>query len=152
MKQFLIVALFMVILAGTVFSSGIMAFGDWQETVDESDLTGGAGSDVTDTYESASNQTSILITGMNNKNWQVTVDRTDTSWYTDLVIEARRTDSSSEVSGGTTYQIITTSPAVFFTGRNNKLGISIQYRLGGVNLSIPADTSSATITYTLTGT
>jgi hypothetical protein len=152
MKIYIYMAIFFVLCTPCLFPGGVMAIGTWNETIDETDLQGGAGSDIPDTYESNAAATSILITGMNNKDWAMTVEMSEINWHGDFTIYLKRTDNSGGVSGGTTYQVLTTSPVSFCTGSDNQFGIRIQYQLEGVSLQIPADTYSITVTYTVTET
>ena len=62
--------------------------GSWTHTIDKSNLTGGAGTVLTSTYTSAQNVNLVSITGAKNKNdnWQVNIQRIDTTWNSSLQI------------------------------------------------------------------
>ncbi len=152
MKYFIFYIFIFILFSHNIFAGGLMATGDWNETIDENDLLSGAGSDITDTYESAVNATRLMSINMRNKTWEMTIEMSETNWHGDFSIYARRTDNSGSVTGGQTYQEITTSTEYFFEGSGNQLNLLIQYQLRGVTLQIPADIYTITIIYTITET
>ena len=132
----------------------ISLVGVWSETVDESDLAGGAGSDLISTYESASNQVSIDITGTTGDSdaWRIDVKKTDTSWHSDLHLSLRRTSDGSgsgSITGGTSYQEATDTFTEFFSGSGDRTGINVQLKITGVSVNVPTDTYSTTVYYTV---
>ncbi len=128
--------------------------GSWSRVIGAGDLTGGPGSDLTATYESATNQIRMAV--RDDANWRVDVRRIDTIWHADFVLSIRRTNNGTAgngwVAGGTTYLQITTTSQTFVTGRRNRRGITLQERLGGVSVSIPVRTYMTTIQYTVVDT
>jgi hypothetical protein len=133
-----------------VSAGDIVATGGWNETVDSSDLTSGAGSDLASTYQSIASATDLDVTAA--ADYRVDVRRTDGTWSGDFTLSVRRTaigGGSGTVSGGTTYQSVTTTDAEFFTGNGNRSGIKLQYQLEGMSVSISPDTYTTTVTYTI---
>lgn len=135
----------------------ITVSGDWSRTITASDLQAGAGSDLASTYESASNQASITIsgTGGNTDAWRVDVRRTDTTWHANFTLSVKRTADGSGgggISGGTAYQAITTTDASFFSGTGDRTGVTAQLKLEGMSVQVPPATYSTTITYTVVDT
>jgi hypothetical protein len=135
----------------------ISLVGVWSETVDASDLAGGAGSDLISTYESASNQVSIDLTGTTGDSdaWRVDIKRADTAWHGDLHLSLRRTSDGSgsgSISGGASYQEITDTYSEFFSGSGDRTGINVQLKINGVSVGVPADSYSTTVYYTVVDT
>lgn len=126
------------------FAISISASGGWSETIDEYDLTSGAGSDLQSTYESATDATLLTISECQNSDdtWKVNVSYSSSSWPFSLSVKK---------SGGN-YQTITTTQTDFFSGSGDTSGIALQYKLEGVSIKIAPGTYSTTITYTVVDT
>ena len=127
--------------------------GSWSRVIGAGDLTGGPGSNLTATYTSATNQVLMGVTGAGNRNWRVDVRRIDTIWHADFVLSIRRTNNGTAgpgtVTGGTSYLQITATSQTFVTGSRNRTGITLQERLDGVSVSIPATAYTTTILFTV---
>ena len=141
--------------AGAVIN--ITVTGSWTQTIDKSNLTGGAGTVLTSTYTSAQNVNLVSITGAKNKNdnWQVNIQRIDTTWNSSLQIFARRTSNGTgtgSVSGGQAYIQVTLNNSVFFSGAGNMNNISVQLQLTGASLQISPNQYTTTIQYTVIDT
>jgi len=137
----------------------ISAVGTWSETVDQADLAGAPGSNLNTTYESATDQVSIDISGTvpapPADNWRVDVKKTDTTWHSDLHLHLKRTSDGTgpgTISGGSSYLEVTDTYAEFFGGANDRTGIYLQLKITGVSVSVPANTYSTTIYYTVVDT
>jgi len=135
----------------------IAVTGPWSLTIDEDDLIAGAGSDLISTYESNTDQVSIVISNTtgNDDNWRVDVRRTDTTWHSDFVLSIKRTGDGTgggSITDGTTYQQVGTTNSEMFSGAGDRSNIPIQLQLGGVSLQVAPDTYSTTITYTVVDT
>ena len=129
----------------------ITVTGSWTQTIDASDLQAGAGSDLIDTYESASDAVSIDIS-QTGGDWRVDVKKVDTNWHSNFQLSVRRTSSgtgSGTISGGTSYQEVTDTDQSFFNGTKSRDGINVQLKLSGVSVQIPPDTYSTTVYYTV---
>ena len=132
----------------------ITATGGWTETINYSDLISGAGSDLTGTYESAANATSLDITnssGVGDK-WRVDMQRSDSIWHANFTLYIKRVATPPRVSGGTTYTEIRTTSDAFIDGKGNISGLTCQYQLTGMSVSIPPNTYSTTVTFTIVDT
>jgi hypothetical protein len=132
----------------------IAATGGWTETVDASNLISGAGSNLTSTYTSPGNATTITLTNTKNKNdnWRVNVRRVDSTWNSNLTLYVRRTSNGTGaggISGGTTFIQILSSDQQFFSGSGDRNGISCQYRLTGMSINVDPGTYSTTVIYTM---
>jgi hypothetical protein len=128
----------------------VSAVGGWTETIDSSDLVSGAGSDLTDTYESSNDATTLDIT--HDPQWHVDIHRTDTIWSPDFTLYAKRTSEgtgSGSISGGISYIEVTAVGTQFFTGSQDRSGIDVQYQLTGVSVGISPGTYTTTVTYTV---
>jgi len=80
--------------------------GSWTLTIDVSNLIGGPGTDLTDTYESAANQIVIDVSATGNTSWRVDVRKSDITWPGQFHLDVRRTGNGTgngDVSGGLTY-------------------------------------------------
>jgi hypothetical protein len=131
----------------------ITATGGWSETIDFNDLISGAGSDLTGTYESATNATVLDITNAigGGDKWRVDMQRSDSTWHANFTLFIKR-QAMGGLTGGTTYTEIRTITDTFFTGKANKSGINCQYQLTGMSVSIPPNTYSTTVTFTIVDT
>jgi hypothetical protein len=132
------------------YTGDIVATGGWNRTIDSSDLTAGAGSDLTAAYESAANATSLDLTAVGD--FRVDVRRTDGNWSGDLTLYVKRTQpgsGSGSISGGTSYQAVSTADMEFFTGNSDRTGIEVQYQVDGVSVSMSPDTYTSTVTFTI---
>jgi hypothetical protein len=130
----------------------ISVTGSWFETIDETDLMGGAGSDLESTYESAADQVSIDLLGAGNKGWRVDIRKVDTDWHADLGLYARRTSDGSgpgQIAGGTSYQQITDTYQEFVRGDHNRRGVNVQLMLDGVSAGLPCGNYLTTVYYTV---
>lgn len=122
--------------------------------IDASDLISGAGSDLRDTYESASDATSIDISNCTSTMdaWRVDVSRSDVKWHSNFTFYLRRaSDGSGQgiINGGFDYQEVTFLNNAFFSGEGNRQFIYIQYKLAGESLQIPVDEYRNRITFTV---
>ena len=147
----LILLLLLISSSGICWAASIVVSGSWAETIDASDLQAGAGSDLIGTYESSANEVRIRITA--SANWQVDVRKSDTTWHANFQLYVRRTSDGTgkgSVSGGTTYQEVTTTDQSFFTGDQNRNNVDVQLRLTGVSVQIPPNTYTTTVNYTIT--
>jgi len=136
--------------------------GSWSETIDETDLQAGAGSDLNPTYTSATNQININIDKIVygnfwdwfvNYNWRVDVRRSDTNWDSQFRLYVRRTGNGfglGSISGGTTFQEVTLIDQVFFSGSRRRYYIPVQCQLGNVSINISPDVYTTTVIYTVT--
>ncbi len=127
----------------------ITVTGEWSLTIDQNNLVAGAGSDLMDTYESATNQVLIGVWGP-DRTWRVDVHRVDTQWHSNFILQVRR-QANNRIIGGLTYQTITPVAQEFFRSRNrrNVTGIQVQFRLMGVSINIDPAIYTTTVVYTL---
>lgn len=134
-------------------AANISASGGWTLSLSSSNLTGGAGSDLTATYTSTANATILNVASPGNGTWRVYINRNDSSWPADFLLYAQRTSTgtgSGTISGGTSYQQITTGQVSFFTGSKNRTGINIRYQLRGASIQVSPGTYNTTVVYTIT--
>jgi hypothetical protein len=136
------------------------ATGSWSKTITSANLTGGAGSDLTSTYESGSSQATCSIdwTWGIVDSWRVDVHKVDGTWDANLKLYIKRTsDGWNLLAGridccGTSYQEVTSVSQAFFYGYGNVFDIAMQFQLAGISVSIPAGTYSTTVYLTLVDT
>ena len=130
----------------------ISVTGSWFETIDETDLVGGAGSDLRSTYESAADQVSINVVGADKKSWRIDVRKVDTDWHGDLSLYVRRTSDGSgqgQITGGTSYQQLSDTYQEFFSGDRNRKNVNVQLMLDGVSAQTPCGNYLTTVYYTI---
>jgi len=143
-----------------VAETGVTVTGSWSETINESDLTAGPGSNLASEHQSASNEFSIRIQGFGSSkkdpdSWRVDVRRSDATWHANLSVFVRRTANGSgngTISGGAAYQTVTVTDQAFFQGSNDRSGIRAQAKVGGVSLSVPPNTYQTSIVFTIVDT
>ena len=151
------IALVLASAGAALASISISVYGVWSETVNESDLAAGPGSNLVSTYESASNQTTIDVSGTtgDSDTWRVDIKKTDTSWNSNLHLYVRRTSDGSgsgSISGGDAYQEVTDTFSELFSGSGDRTGICVQLKITGVSVGVPADAYSAAVYYTVVDT
>jgi hypothetical protein len=136
--------------------TAIAVTGSWSLSIGQANLTGGAGTDLTSTYASATGQATLGVSGTYSHTWRIDVRRVDTTWHANFHLWIKRTNNgtsgSGSYSGGTTYLDLTTSNQTFMTGTGDRTGFTLQFQLTGVSTAIPAASYSTTITYTITQT
>ena len=146
MERRLKIGISLLIAAALISSEAVWAAvsisvtGSWFESIDATDLTGGAGSDLPSAYESAADQVSIQVVGAGNSDWCVDIHKVDTDWHGDLGLHVRRTSDGSgqgRISGGTSYQQVSDTHQEFFSGDHNRKNISVQLMLDGVSADLP---------------
>jgi hypothetical protein len=108
--------------------------GSWSLTIGSGNLQGGAGSNLTSTYTSTSGAISMALSATYRwSTWSVSVNRVDTSWNANFVLQIERTGNGSgsgTIAGGTTYLTITTTSQTFVTGTGVLTGITLQEHSG----------------------
>jgi hypothetical protein len=125
--------------------------GRWTIDLDDTSLSGGAGTDFASPVESAADLVDVDVSNPQNA-WRIDIRRTDSVWHANLRIYARRTTDgtgSGTVSGGTTYQEITTVDQPFITGTLGRSNMKVQLAVD-VEVSVGIDNFSTTIYYTAT--
>jgi len=132
----------------------ISATGGWIETIDASDLVSGAGSNLIDTYESASDATVIHISNCVDKfdQYRVDVRRVDGTWHADFTLYVQRTSNGSgegTIKGGQNYFEITATDSEFFSGKGDRSNINVQYELTGMSISVSPNIYSTTVVFTV---
>jgi hypothetical protein len=140
----------------TAESIDIAATGGWSETVDQLDLVSGAGSQLVDTYESATDATSIDITNTLDKRdaWRVDVRRVDGGgWHGDYTLYAKRTSNGNGqgdiISGGLSYVEIMTTDREFYSGEGALWNVDVQYQLTGMSINVLPANYSTTVIFTV---
>ncbi len=133
----------------------LSATGGWNETVNESDLISGAGSNLVDTYGSTTDATNISISNCtdDSDNWRVDVRRVDEGgWYGDFTLYVKRTSEGTgngSVSDGLSYVEITSTDTPFFSGAGDRSNITIQYQLTGMSINVSPTNYNTTIIFTV---
>jgi hypothetical protein len=140
-----------------VLATSITVTGSWSLSIGQANLTGGAGTDLTTTYTSATNQATMNAAGTYSwTNWRISVRRIDTTWHANFHLWVKRTNNGTSgtgsYSGGTTFIDLTTTDQTFMTGTGSRSGFTLQFQLTGVSTAIPAASYSTTIRYTIVDT
>ena len=147
-----ILALIFILLYSEIYAQNIIVTGSWFLTIDTSYLQSGAGSDLTNPFESASAEIEIENKILNKKYWRVDVKKMDNNWHSNFNLYIRRTTDGTGkgwISGGTNYQEITDVDQSYFNGYSNRRNIGNQLKLDNVSVQIPSDTYTTTVYYTV---
>lgn len=153
LKPGVLFALLMTAGLPAVFPLTVTVTGGFGFVIDETDLTGGAGSEFEPTQESLDN--SILIevgdTTGGTDAWHIEAHKEDAAWHAGLSVSLLRTGSGTgTVTGGDSLPVeLTGTDQVFFSGEGDNTGIPVKIILDGVSVLIPADTYSTTIYLTI---
>ena len=134
--------------------ASVTVTGSWALNISVADLLGGPGSPLNNSYESLVDQIIIDIDGKKVNGWILYVRRSDITWNSDFRLNIKRTSNGSAgggtVTGGTTYQEITTTDAEFFQGDKKLKGIENQLQLQLLSGVVDSDTYQTTVIYTVT--
>ena len=138
--------------AGICWAASITATGNWLDlTINASNLTGGAGSNLIDTYQSDPAAVSITITATSG-NWGLNVKKINSNWHDNLHLHIKRTSDgtgSGSVSGGGSYQEVKDIDQGFFSGNGDRSNVNVQLELTGVSIQVPPAVYTATVYYTV---
>lgn len=151
----LVLAFLLLFLPAPAEAATISSVGGWNQIINSSNLTSGAGSDLTDTYLSSTGATTLEVSGCvdETEEWQIWLKRVDQTWDSDrFVLSVKRTSDGTGdgiISGGDTFQVVSTADVLFFTGQGDRSGITIQYRLTGISIQVLPDNYSAAVEFTI---
>lgn len=156
---FRLLMLFLVgLLATDARAHAIAKTGSWSVTVNSSDLASGAGSDLNSTKESSAGVVTLTLTdiGLGEASYRIDIRKaSSSSLSSDVHLWVKRvTDGSGSgsITGGTSYQEVTSVDTSFFSGTLDRSGIQVQYQLTGLGLSLNSGGGQATIRYTIVDT
>lgn len=113
--------------------------GGWFLTVNEYDLTSGAGSNLKDTFLSPADATLIDVQASPKMSWTVYAKLNTSSVNTNLKVYVRRTSDgqgSGSIEGGEHFILLREGNNRFFSGIGQQKGITIQYMAKGIHLGI----------------
>jgi len=116
----------------------ILVSGGWFLAIDQFNLKAGAGSNLTETYESPPDATLIDIIAHKETSWAIYVRRINQTH--NLSIYIRRTSDGTgreKIEGGENFILVEESPKLFFRGKGEKRSITVQFKIGGVSIGIP---------------
>lgn len=137
---------------------GITVTGSWSTVLPVASVTE-AGNDFQATYTSAANQVLLnffKIQGNSPFNYRIDIRKSDIDWNASLKLYARRSGDGNPltgntgISGGTTFQLLTNTNQLFFSGYRGRDNVPVQFQLTGVSVLIPAKTHTTTVIYTIT--
>lgn len=154
MRHMIGVVVFLIVWTAAlpVSAADISATDSYTKTITSSDLISGAGTDLKNTYESASNQIDVDISGLWSHTHAISVYKVDSSWNSNLHLYVRRTatgTAGSEVWNGTSYQEVTSTATEFFRADLDSYNIKLQFELTGMSIHIPIGTYSTTVYLTI---
>ena len=152
----IIISLFLslILLWSAVSAITIQVSGVLNLVLGEAALDGPPGSNLRPEYESSRDKIRITVFEQYYLRWQVNVRKTDNNWHPDLHLFIRRTsdgngDPTSRVIGGLDYREISDFDRGWFRGGGNRDNINAQLKLTGVSVSLPVDTYTTIIMYTV---
>jgi hypothetical protein len=130
--------------------------GNWNLNVQASEITE-AGSNYIGSFESATNQ---IIFNRNApdfylQNWSITIHKSDVTWDSNIKLWIRRTGdgngvNGSSISNGANYQEVVNTPISFFNGYKEVNDIPLQLKYTGISVTIPINTFSTYLNFTIT--
>lgn len=128
--------------------------GSWNITANQSDLTGGGGSDFKTEFLSPLDAVFLKIRRIRSKPWEVDVRRQDVFWRVEFTLYAKRSSdgignpNKSGIFGGTQFLELQDSDNLFFSGWGTRHNVGLQFKLTGLTAAVPADIYSTNIVYT----
>lgn len=149
--RYIILSSLLICSGGICWAISITVTGNWPETIDSTDLQAGAGSNLIDTYESATDAVTIDISATAG-DWGLDVKKIDTNWHSNLHLHVQRTSDgagSGSISGGDAYQEVTDTDVPFFSGNGDRSNIKVQLKLTGVSIQVPPDIYTTAVYYTV---
>lgn len=130
----------------------ITAVGEWNLNITSANLQAGAGSDVSDTYESDPDEVELNVREVGGR-YTVDVRLDDTGdWNTDLILSAQRTNlgCGCNTVDANVYQVIGDIDVTIVNAAQCCLDWDFQFKLEGVSVLLGAGTYSTTLLYTVT--
>jgi hypothetical protein len=157
MNRKLFIILILSIITGSASDLQALVYisvaGSWQETIDSTDLIPGPVILLPSTYTSPGDAVRIDITTTKNEKWLVYVSKSDSIWDPRMHLFLRRTSNGTgvgKISGGTSFQEISSLNQSFFSGSKGLINIAVQFQLTGISLQIPPAGYGTKVTYTIT--
>ena len=136
-------------LLAPAYGYDLNSSGGWSVDISAANLINYAGSNLEPELESASGVSNLSVTN-GSGGWTVSMRKS--GGHSNVRIFVKRTSGgigNGNISGGTAYLELTGSNTVFFTGTQNKTGISLQYKLTGLSIDIPPAVYLSSITFTV---
>lgn len=133
-------------------AADLIATGGWTETVDASDLSGGAGTDLNGVYESGPGATTLTVSAAPGT-WRIRARRVEVSWDSRLTVWVKRVSDGSgsgTIAGGSSYVQLGTTDTEIFSGTEDRNNISLQYKVTGLSKNIQPGTYLTDIVFTVT--
>jgi hypothetical protein len=138
-------------LTSMVNATDLTSSGDWVETLNATNLSTGAGSDLPACLQSISGITTLSVSNVTGS-WRVTARSNVSTWDSHLTLYVRRTSAgigSGTITGGDAYVAITSTDSDFFSGSNARSSISVQYKLAGLAHNLSPATYLSSLTFTV---
>ena len=142
------------------YPQSLSVIGGWTTSIPSTNVTEAGLNYGTGSTTSATNQSLMTVNVPKSVSVaRVFIQKSDTSWDSRLVISALRTGSGTgngnfRVTGGTTAQVIGSTPQLFFEvdpGSGNRVqNIPLQYVISGISVLLPVKAYTTTIIYTVT--
>ncbi len=128
--------------------------GGWSLEINETNLSGTAGSDFTATSTSVANAAVVNVADAVDQfeAWYIDINKTDVAWDSSLTLSSIRTSDGiglGTISGGTVLLEITDTAQRFFQGTGNRSSIQTQFQVDGLSVTLGVQALSVTIVYTL---
>ncbi|SDW37522.1 hypothetical protein SAMN05444411_101595 [Lutibacter oricola] len=150
-----IIYVLLILISTSVFSQKIKVSGNWNKTLSVTDISI-AGNDYAPYYESKTNQTRLTVSPIPNSwynrkytRFKVFVHKADFNWHSNLNLEVKITSNTHGNSTGKQYQEVTNYSNLFFETIGKQSNIKLQYKISGLSVTIPAETYSTEIIYTV---
>lgn len=156
MKKYIFIILLSV--ANGLCSAQTVGGGSWTASVPASTITE-AGENYSGTWTSLTNQSIISLAWLTN--YTVSVKKTDTNWNSNLSLWIHKTGEtigalgSVSPAGNSSYFQLTASNQLFFTATTGIVltltaaTVNVQYEIRGLSVTLPAQSYSTTVVYTI---
>ena len=138
-----------------IFSQKLKVQGNWNKTLGASDITQ-AGYDYNSFYESNDNQTKLSFNPIPNSKYnrqyasfKIFINKEDLYWDSSIKLFAKVSSNSHGNSTGTQYQELTNYSSLFFETIGSQKNIPIKYKISGLSVTLPAESYSVEIIYTV---
>ena len=127
----------------------------WTQPIDSTNLISGAGSDLTGSYQSATDTATLAVTC--DSTYRIWVRRADVTWdVANFSLYVIRTNDGTAGTGSITSPaigvpvLVTTGDTLFFSGDNSLDGITVQYQLSGMSLNSAPNSYRTSVIFSIT--
>jgi hypothetical protein len=149
---------FLLVMATNAVAATLAATGSWTKTISAANLTGGAGTNLVSTHESANGVISLDVSNTPSTVlfYKVYARYTGPTWPSGVTLAVKRTADGisllplSVILGSTDYITLGSTDTEIFTGLLDRSGITLQVRVSGLSVAVTPAVYQANIVFTIT--